>query len=117
MTYLAQQSAGAVRAFETLPAGRRLSNAIVSYVTYIGQMIWPANLAPLYPYAPGESLLRVAIAALALTGLTVLALRAPTRYAYATVGWLWYLGMLVPVIGLIRWEASPWQTGIPTCLS
>ena len=87
VTYLAQQSAGAVRAFETLPAGRRLSNAIVSYVSYIGQMIWPVNLAPLYPYAPGESLLRVAIAALALAGLTVLALRAPTRYAYATVGW------------------------------
>ena len=107
VTYLAQQSAGAVRAFETLPAGRRLSNAIVSYVSYIGQMIWPVNLAPLYPYAPGESLLRVAIAALALAGLTVLALRAPTRYAYATVGWLWYLGMLVPVIGLIQVGSQP----------
>ena len=107
VTYLAQQSAGAVRAFETLPAGRRLVNAILTYLSYIGQMIWPVNLAPLYPYAPGESVLQVAVAALTLIGLTVLALRAPTRYAYATVGWLWYLGMLVPVIGLIQVGSQP----------
>jgi hypothetical protein len=70
VTYVAQQSAGAVRTFETLPAGRRFANAIIAYVSYIGQMIWPANLAPLYPYATGESVLQVAIAGLALIGLT-----------------------------------------------
>ncbi len=107
VTYLAQESAGAVRTFETLPAGRRLANAILAYLSYIGQMIYPVNLAPLYPYAPGESVLQVAVAALTLIGLTVLALRAPTRYAYATVGWLWYLGMLVPVIGLIQVGSQP----------
>jgi Flp pilus assembly protein TadD len=107
VTYLAQEGAGAVRTFESLPAGRRFANALVVYVSYIGQMIWPANLAPLYPYEADVSVLQVAIAALTLIALTALALRARARYPYATVGWLWYIGMLVPVIGLIQVGSQP----------
>ncbi len=107
VTYLVQQSAGAVRAFDTLPVGRRIANAVVTYVAYIGQMIWPVDLAPLYPYAASESPSRVVFSALMLIGLTVLAVRAGTRYAYAPVGWFWYVGTLVPVIGLIQVGSQP----------
>jgi protein O-mannosyl-transferase len=107
VTYLAQQGARAIRTFEILPPGRRLANAIVAYVNYIGQMIWPVDLAPLYPYAASESPSRVVLSALMLIGLTVLAVRAGARYAYAPVGWFWYVGTLVPVIGLIQVGSQP----------
>ena len=107
VTYAVQQSAGAVRAFDTLPLTRRITNAIVAYVDYIGKMIWPADLAPLYPYSASEPLWRVAFAAALLIGLTWLAVRTSARYRYAAVGWFWYLGTLVPVIGLVQVGSQP----------
>lgn len=107
VTYVVQQNAGAVRAFDVLPVGRRLANAVVAYVSYIGLTIWPVHLAPLYPYSPSEPLWRVAFAAALLIGLTCLAIRAGTRYGYVAVGWFWYLGMLVPVIGLVQVGSQP----------
>ena len=107
VTYAVQQTAGAVRAFDTLPLTRRITNAIVAYVDYIGKMIWPADLAPLYPYSASEPLWRVAFAAALLIGLTWLAVRTSARYRYVAVGWLWYLGTLVPVIGLVQVGSQP----------
>ena len=86
-----------------LPLAWRVENAVVSYVTYMWQMIWPVNLAVFYPHPENcLALWQVALAALLLLGITafVFALRA-TR-PYLLVGWLWYLGMLLPVIGLVQ---------------
>jgi len=107
LTYVVQQKAGAVRSLEALPMHRRLTNAVVAYAAYILKTIWPTDLAPLYPYSPTEPQWRVAFAAVSVIGLTVMVSRAGTRYRYAAVGWFWYLGTLVPVIGLVQVGSQP----------
>jgi protein O-mannosyl-transferase len=103
MTYYAQQHGGAVRGLDEFPLGVRAANAVVVYIGYIWKMLWPTRLAVLYPH-PGTTLpVWYVLGSMALLiGLTALALRAGRRHPYLTVGWLWYLGTLVPVIGLIQ---------------
>lgn len=81
----------------------RLSNALISYVAYIGQMIWPAKLAVLYPY-PGEraSGLALALAFMFVAAITTFALVVRRRAPYIAVGWCWYLISLLPMIGLVQ---------------
>ena len=81
----------------------RLSNAVVSYVTYIWQMIWPARLAVFYPH-PGDrfAVWQVGLAFLFLVAVTTSAFALRKKYPYVIVGWLWYLSMLFPVIGAIQ---------------
>jgi tetratricopeptide (TPR) repeat protein len=79
-----------------------VENAIVSYAMYIVKMFWPSGLALFYPYPLALSPLLVAGSLLGLIATTVFVVRATTKYPYLTVGWLWYLGSLVPVIGLIQ---------------
>jgi len=100
-TYLVQKHAGAVASITPVPFAARLQNALVSYVAYVGNFVWPARLAVFYPYSippVGEWM----AAGLALAAVTILVVRARDRYPYAAVGWLWYLGTLVPVIGLVQ---------------
>ncbi|MGA2242990.1 MAG: tetratricopeptide repeat protein [Verrucomicrobiota bacterium] len=81
----------------------RLGNASISYVVYLGQMFWPSGLAVLYPFAPGDvGVSKVVLSLVLLAGISggVFVLRR--RRPYLLTGWLWYLGMLVPVIGLIQ---------------
>ena len=102
ITVRAQQAGGAIRSTKQLPFTVRLANAIYSYAEYLWKMLWPARLAPAYPH-PGSSLSawHVALAALALITITAIALRFRER-RYLLVGWLWFLGTLVPVIGLVQ---------------
>jgi len=81
----------------------RIGNALVAYVSYLGKMVWPLNLAVFYPH-PGNSLpLYQAVgASILLLGVTYLVLKKARRYPYLPVGWFWYLGILVPVIGLVQ---------------
>ena len=79
-----------------------MSNALVSYISYMGKMIWPHDLAVFYPYPESIPLWQVGGAVLLLILITALAVRLRRRYPYAIVGWLWYLGTLVPVIGLVQ---------------
>ena len=94
---------GAMAPADYLPLSRRIGNALISYVTYLTQMFYPVGLAVFYPYRPQD--LRLWEAALALVLLTAISAGAfvlrRTR-PYLLVGWLWYLGMLVPVIGFIQ---------------
>lgn len=108
VTLWVQRSAGSIHSLEVIPTGARVANALVSYVSYLGKTIWPAGLACFYPHPavirtdPMAALLGPAIASgLLLAGITaaVLALR---RHRYLPVGWFWYLGTLVPVIGLVQ---------------
>src|SRR5437588_1042709 len=86
-----------------LPFTARLSNALISYVAYIGQMIWPAKLAVLYPYAGDRaSGLALALAFMFIAAITTFALAVRRRAPYIAVGWCWYLISLLPVIGLVQ---------------
>jgi tetratricopeptide (TPR) repeat protein len=103
VTIYAQKTVGAFWSLKTLPFTTRLANALMAYVSYIGKMFWPAHLAVAYPYpAHNPPLTPVLAAALLLASLTFLALRQARRHPYLLVGWLWYLGTLVPVIGLVQ---------------
>ncbi|HYB12816.1 MAG TPA: hypothetical protein VEG67_05055, partial [Myxococcota bacterium] len=103
LTLFAQQRAGAVASLDLLPFGVRAANAVVSYTEYLVQVFWPSGLAVFYPSTPSHLVgWRVAGAALFLGVTTVLCARARSQHPYAIVGWLWYLGMLVPVIGLVQ---------------
>jgi protein O-mannosyl-transferase len=98
LTLLAQRAGHAVR---TLPAGDRWGNAIVAYVRYLGKAFWPTRLAVLYPH-PGDSLpvWEIIRAAAVLLLITALVFRW-REHRYLVVGWFWFLGTLVPVIGIV----------------
>lgn len=102
-TYLSLQRAGGITSLGEIPFGARLVNSLVSYASYIRKMAWPVDLAVFYPH-PGSSLPlgQVVGAGLSLASIAVLVIWTSQRYRYLTVGWLWYLGTLVPVIGLLQ---------------
>jgi Flp pilus assembly protein TadD len=102
ITMHAQQTGGAVRSTTEFSFGVRIANAIYAYAMYLRKMIWPNHLAPLYPH-PGDSLpsWRVLLAAVALAIITALVWKFRSR-RYVLVGWFFFLGTLVPVIGLVQ---------------
>jgi tetratricopeptide (TPR) repeat protein len=102
VTLIAKQHTPALRSLEALPLDIRIANALVSYASYIGKMIWPQHLSVLYPYPTSLSMWQVAATGLCLAAVSLLALRFVYRHPYFAVGWLWYLGTLVPVIGLVQ---------------
>jgi Tfp pilus assembly protein PilF len=99
ITMRAQQAGGAMR---TSGLSARLANASYAYAMYLWKMVWPARLAPMYPH-PGDSLGagQVVLAAFVLIAITAAVLKFRKR-RYLFVGWLWFLGTLVPVIGLVH---------------
>lgn len=101
-TLLAQGSGGAVRGTEAFPVLGRVANALLSYVLYLKTSFWPVDLAVFYPHGPDPSILAVLLAALLLAGLTAGAWILRRRSPAVLVGWLFFLGVLVPVIGLVQ---------------
>ena len=101
LTFLAQRSGGAVASLVHVPITRRLANAAAAYLGYIGKAFWPVDLAVLYPLrsATSEAVFGAVVILIAVTALAVATIRSRP---YILVGWLWYLGMLVPVIGLVQ---------------
>jgi tetratricopeptide (TPR) repeat protein len=103
ITFLAQQSDRAMAGADTLALRIRFANAVVSYLRYIGKMVWPSKLAVLYPYHIDRLLFsKAAAAVLVLLAVSIPVLRLASRHRYLPVGWFWYLGTLVPVIGLVQ---------------
>ena len=102
VTVLAQRSGDSVRTLSEVSFTARLENAIVSYARYLAILAWPAHLAPLYPH-PGNSipLWQVTIGAILLLALTAMVLRWRGR-RYLAMGWFWFLGVLVPMIGIVQ---------------
>jgi tetratricopeptide (TPR) repeat protein len=107
ITLWAQSGGGAVKALDALPLGRRAANASLAYVGYLQKTLWPEGLAVLYPYPSAIPAWQVAGALTLLALVTFVALRERKRRPYLVVGWLWYLGMLVPVIGLVQVGSQP----------
>ena len=101
VTYLAAHSAGAVHS-EAIPLSVRIGNAFVSYGSYIVKMILPVNLAVLYPYPQSVILWQLLGALLLLIAITAVVIWRMKQSPYLTTGWLWYLGTLIPVIGIVQ---------------
>jgi tetratricopeptide (TPR) repeat protein len=107
VTYLGHRSAGTLTGGESISAGQRLANALVSYVRYLGKSVWPVGLTVHYPHPnlPGGvpwAWWQVAAAAALLLLVSLWVLRQRHDRPYALVGWLWYLVTLVPVLGLVQ---------------
>ena len=103
ITFRAQQTADAVVGFEVIPAGARFANLLVSSVRYLGKTVWPTSLAVYYPFpSSGYPWWQPAVAALILAAITVVAVARLRRWPWLAVGWFWFLGMMVPVIGLVQ---------------
>ena len=101
VTFMAQR--GAIGWTEQLPTLPRVNNALASYVIYMRQMFWPANLAVFYPHPENRlSPLEISLALAVLIGITMAAIILRKKAPYFITGWLWYVGMLVPVIGLVQ---------------
>jgi len=100
---VAAQRAQAIQSFEIYPFGGRLENAIYSYASYVWKAFWPTRLAFLYPYPrDGQPAWQLGLAALFLLTVSGLVWKQRRTRPYLATGWLWYLGTLVPVIGLIQ---------------
>ena len=103
VTVFAQRSGGALQSLEQVPFAERLANALVAYVAYLGKIVWPSSLAVYYPHHHIGLLSAAALSsAIALAAVTFAALRCAGKAPYLATGWLWYLGTLVPVIGLVQ---------------
>jgi protein O-mannosyl-transferase len=103
ITFFAQSHGGAVRAFTDVPIALRLSNALVSYAKYLLLTFWPKDLAVYYPFTRmGVPAWQIIGAASLLIGITEVCLFQRKSRPYLIVGWLWFLGTLVPVIGLVQ---------------
>lgn len=109
VTFIVQKRGGAVGSLDLLSPGVRLANALVAYAEYLRLLFWPAGLSVLYPYPEaGHSILRVGISLALLLGVTVVAVSRWRRRSWLAVGWLWFLGTLVPMIGLVQVGRQSW---------
>ncbi|MFZ0732878.1 MAG: tetratricopeptide repeat protein [Candidatus Sulfotelmatobacter sp.] len=103
VTIFAQNSGGAIKSLAEMPFGLRVENAIWAYAEYLLKVLWPSSLAVHYPHSGTTlPLWKVVSAALVLAGISAFVWRAASRRPYLLVGWCWFLGTLVPVIGLIQ---------------
>jgi len=99
---MALRRGGAIVSLAAMPFGARLANVPISYARYVGKMFWPADLAVLYPIQLHWPVWKVACAGAFLAMVTVWAIWRARSQPYLVVGWLWFLGTLVPVIGLVQ---------------
>lgn len=99
VTFLVQSSTGAVL---EIPLALRLGNAVVAYAQYLRMAIWPSGLAAFYPHPRQIDPIELAVAAAVLLLITILAIRQWNARPWLATGWFWYLGTLVPVIGLVQ---------------
>ncbi|MBA4369483.1 MAG: hypothetical protein C0403_17795, partial [Desulfobacterium sp.] len=102
ITLLVQQKGGAVGAATMFPFWDRVANSLITYIIYIKKMIWPFDLAVVYPYPPFFPVHKVILAGITLIVVSISGFMAAKRFPYIIVGWLWYVGTLVPVIGLVQ---------------
>ncbi len=102
VTFVVQKVGGSIVAGGSLPLGLRSANALVSYCRYLGNIFWPKDMAVLYPH-PGEwPIEEVFLAGVLILGISVILFIKRRRYPFLLIGWLWFCGMLVPVIGFVQ---------------
>ena len=103
ITIRAQYEGGAMTGPHWQPISARIENAIVAYARYLGKALWPSDLELIYPH-PGSSLKiwQVLSALLLLAAITAVVISARRRHRYLLTGWLWFLGTMLPMIGLLQ---------------
>jgi tetratricopeptide (TPR) repeat protein len=107
MTLIAQKGGGAVAPLEKWPLDYRVGNVFLSYIRYIGETLWPSRLAVFYPQSRSNLQIGAGVfCALLFVLASVLAIYTGRRRKYIAVGWLWYVGTLVPMIGLVQTGAQ-----------
>ncbi len=102
VTLVMQKHAGALASSESLPLGARSGNALIAYCRYLGKLFCPTELAVFYPHPGQWPLAQVLLAGGLIVGISVLFWVRRRRYPFLLVGWLWFVGTLVPVIGLVQ---------------
>jgi tetratricopeptide (TPR) repeat protein len=102
ITFAVQKHGGAFEGGKNMPLGVRGGNALISYCRYLGKLLWPTDLAIFYPHPGHWPLEQVLLAGGLILGITVLLYVKRGRYPFLLMGWLWYCGTLVPVIGLVQ---------------
>ncbi|MBK7708238.1 MAG: tetratricopeptide repeat protein [Acidobacteria bacterium] len=107
ITFIAQRAGGAMESFEHLPMTTRALNAVLSYAKYTGMLFYPAKLGVWYPYDRDFPVWQIAVGTLFVAAMTALSIWQIGRRKYLLMGWLWFLGTLVPVIGLVQVGAQP----------
>lgn len=102
ITYSVQKQGGAMAAIEPIPFTDRVSNAVVSYLRYVGTLVWPTDLLVFHPFQKSWPLSLVVLAILFVVGVSLAPVWWGRQSGYWPVGWFWFLGTLVPVIGLVQ---------------
>jgi protein O-mannosyl-transferase len=102
ITLLAQKHVGFVRTTAELPVADRMGNAAVSYIVYLGETFWPVKLAIFYPHPAHWPRSVILLAFALLAGMSMSAFWARRKYPFVLTGWFWFIGTLVPVIGLVQ---------------
>jgi protein O-mannosyl-transferase len=102
ITFWAQRAAGVVPSLGRISLDVRIANVLLSYAGYLGKTIWPIGLAIFYPFNTNPSFAAAMVACVGLAGVTAAAIWSAPRRPWFATGWLWYLGTLVPVIGLVQ---------------
>jgi Flp pilus assembly protein TadD len=102
VTFVMQEGGGTVAEVKDLPLGARIENALISYCRYLGKLFWPTDLAVFYPHPGYWPLGKVLLAGGLILGISVLLFLQRRRSRFSLMGWLWFCGILVPVIGLVQ---------------
>ena len=102
ITFIVQKGSGAVMDVNTLSLQKGVANAFLSYAKYIGKMFWPQNLAVFYPLDIAIPLWQIVLCVLLLLVISIFAVRFGRKHRYLPVGWFWFVGTLIPVIGLVQ---------------
>lgn len=107
ITFIAQRTGGSVESLDFLPLGTRVLNAMLSYAKYTGMLFYPVKLGVWYPYDRDFPAWQIAVAVVFIVAMTALCLWQIRSRKYLLMGWLWFLGTLVPVIGLVQVGSQP----------
>jgi Flp pilus assembly protein TadD len=102
VTFLVQRQEASMATFQNVSLGARTGNALISYCRYLGKLLWPADLAVIYPYPPSVPLVNSLLAAALLLIVSRVLIKKQRQHPFLLMGWLWYLGTLVPVLGLVQ---------------
>lgn len=102
VTYIVQKNGEAVQTLASFPLKFRIENAVLSYGRYLEKLFWPANLATPYPYPDHWPNIVIIISIAIVVGGSWAAIRWAQKFSFLFTGWFWFLGMLVPVIGLVQ---------------
>jgi protein O-mannosyl-transferase len=102
ITFALSRQAGALAAGEQLSWGARSANALVSYARYLEKLLWPTDLAVFYPHPGHWAAAAVLVAGMLWAGLSAVMVWQRRQHPYLLTGWLWFIGTLVPVIGLVQ---------------